>query len=169
MKPHRPSAFADAAPVDGRSHGRTPAVQLLIDERNDLIRTAAKFYPGCSDREIARRLRTALSIYRDGRRAHLLHRIPLRKEDAAVVVIEADEVVTFKGHVQLARAHRQGLPCGRAARLDEGWDELPAQFDVPVLVAAPAHCAALWLLFAHAMSRERTQERTSGVGLMGMT
>jgi hypothetical protein len=67
MKPHRPSAFADAAPVDGRSHGRTPAVQLLIDERNDLIRTAAKFYPGCSDREIARRLRTALSIYRDGR------------------------------------------------------------------------------------------------------
>lgn len=56
-----------ATPVDGRGHGRTPAVQLLIDERKALIRTAAKFYPGCSDREIARRLRSALSIYRGGR------------------------------------------------------------------------------------------------------
>jgi len=53
--------------LDGRAHGRTPAVQLLIDERNALIRDAARFYPGASDREIARRLRTALLRYRAGR------------------------------------------------------------------------------------------------------
>jgi hypothetical protein len=65
MKPLRD--LSGAVPVDGRSHGRTPAVLLLIDERVALIRTAAKFFPGASDREIARRLRTALSIYRAGR------------------------------------------------------------------------------------------------------
>ena len=31
--------------VPDRSHGRTPAVQLLIDERNALIREAGTFYP----------------------------------------------------------------------------------------------------------------------------
>jgi hypothetical protein len=67
MKPVRASDVASAAPFDGRGHGRTPAVQLLIDERNTLIREAAPFYPGCSDREIARRLRSALAIYRAGR------------------------------------------------------------------------------------------------------
>ena len=77
--------------------------------------------------------------------------------------------MTPEGHVKLARAHRHGLPCWRPPRLDECRDELPPQLDVSVLVDAPAHCAALWLLFAHAMSRERTQERTSGVGLMGVT
>jgi hypothetical protein len=51
----------------GRSHGRTPAVLLVISERNHLIRAAAKFYPGARDREIARRLHSALSTYRDGR------------------------------------------------------------------------------------------------------
>ena len=64
MKQHRPSAFVDAAPV---GHGRTPAVLLLIGERNDLIRSASKFFPGCRDREIARQLHAALSRYRDGR------------------------------------------------------------------------------------------------------
>jgi hypothetical protein len=52
---------------DGRSHGRTPAVQLLIDERNHLLRSAARFYPGASDREVARRLRDALALYLNGR------------------------------------------------------------------------------------------------------
>ena len=40
---------------------------MLIDERVTLIRAAATFYPGVSDREIARRLRTALLRYRAGR------------------------------------------------------------------------------------------------------
>ena len=40
---------------------------LLLDERDSTLREAARFFPGLSDREIARRLREALSIYRDGR------------------------------------------------------------------------------------------------------
>ena len=48
-------------------HGRTPAVQLLLDERAKLLIAAAQFYPGASDREVARRLRMALTVYRDGR------------------------------------------------------------------------------------------------------
>jgi hypothetical protein len=59
MKPLRHPLFS----IDGRGHGRTPAVQLLLDERNALIRSAARFYPGCTDREIARRLHQALSRY----------------------------------------------------------------------------------------------------------
>ena len=53
--------------VDGRSHGRTRQVPLVISERDALIRSAAEFYPGLSDREVARRLHTALSTYRAGR------------------------------------------------------------------------------------------------------
>jgi hypothetical protein len=56
-----------AVPVDGRSHGRTPAVLLVIEERDKLIRAAARFYPGASDREVARRLRSALPVYAAGR------------------------------------------------------------------------------------------------------
>ena len=67
MKPHRPSIFAGAVPLDGRGHSRTPAVQLLIDERVALIRAAARFYPGAKNREVARRLHAALSTYRGGR------------------------------------------------------------------------------------------------------
>lgn len=66
MKPHRPSAFADAVPVDGRGQ-RTPATLLLLDERDNLLREAAKFYPGLSQREAARLIRIALLRYRDGR------------------------------------------------------------------------------------------------------
>ena len=51
---------------DGRGH-RTPATLLVLDERDALLIEAAKFYPGASDREIARQLRTALSTYRNGR------------------------------------------------------------------------------------------------------
>jgi hypothetical protein len=40
---------------------------LLLDERGRFLVEAARFYPGCSDREIARRLHVALSRYRDGR------------------------------------------------------------------------------------------------------
>ena len=45
------------------SHAQT---QLLQDERDRYLIEAARFYPG-SDREMPRRLRAALSIYRDGR------------------------------------------------------------------------------------------------------
>jgi hypothetical protein len=67
MKPERPSTFADAASLDGRSHGRTPAVLLRISERDNFIRAAARFFPGGTDREVARKLHDALSTYRGGR------------------------------------------------------------------------------------------------------
>jgi hypothetical protein len=51
---------------DGRGH-RSPQTLLLIDERDGLLREAARFYPGASDREAARLIRAALSRYRDGR------------------------------------------------------------------------------------------------------
>ena len=64
--PLRASAFADVVAVDGRGH-RSPQTMLLIDKRNALLIEAARFFPGASDREAARRIRNALSIYRDGR------------------------------------------------------------------------------------------------------
>jgi hypothetical protein len=67
MKQVRTIELTHAAPIDGRSHGRTPAVQLRINERDALIRAAARFYPGASEREIARRLHFELSKYRNGR------------------------------------------------------------------------------------------------------
>jgi hypothetical protein len=67
MKPVGTIELTHAVPVDGPSHGRTRAVELLISERNALIRDAARFFPGCRDREIARRLRDRLSTYRNGR------------------------------------------------------------------------------------------------------
>ncbi|SIN97223.1 hypothetical protein SAMN05443247_01096 [Bradyrhizobium erythrophlei] len=65
MRPHRPSVFADALPI-GAGH-RTPQTMLLLDERDRYLREAARFFPGCTDREIARRLHIALSTYRGGR------------------------------------------------------------------------------------------------------
>ena len=65
MRPVRTIELTHAAAIDG--HGRTRAVELLISERNALIRAAAKFYPGCSGREIARQLHTALLRYHGGR------------------------------------------------------------------------------------------------------
>jgi hypothetical protein len=52
--------------VDGRGK-RTPQTMLLLDERDMYLVEAARFFPACSDREIARRLRIALQRYRDGR------------------------------------------------------------------------------------------------------
>jgi hypothetical protein len=46
---------------------RSPATALMLDERNALLAKAARFYPGMSQREIARRLRSRLVIYRNGR------------------------------------------------------------------------------------------------------
>ena len=52
--------------LDGRGR-RTPATLLVLDERDKLLIEAAKFFPGASDREVARRLRIALSSYCGGR------------------------------------------------------------------------------------------------------
>ena len=52
--------------VEGRGR-RTPSTLLMIDERDALLVEAARFYPGLSQREIARRLRSRLLIYRNGR------------------------------------------------------------------------------------------------------
>jgi hypothetical protein len=46
---------------------RTRQTELLISEREKLLVEAARFYPGLSDREIAKRLQDALLIYRNGR------------------------------------------------------------------------------------------------------
>ncbi len=43
---------------------RTPATMLRLDERDRYLREAARFFPGCGNREIARRLRSALLTYR---------------------------------------------------------------------------------------------------------
>jgi hypothetical protein len=67
MKSVHTIELTHAAPIDGRGHGRTRAVELLISERNALIRDAAKFYPGFKDREIARQLLIALTRYRNSR------------------------------------------------------------------------------------------------------
>jgi hypothetical protein len=67
MKPVRTIELTHAVPIDGRSHGRTPAVRLILDERAKLLVEARRFYPGSSDREIARQLHTVQSRYRDGR------------------------------------------------------------------------------------------------------
>jgi hypothetical protein len=61
MKPVRAIDLTHASPVDGRGHGRTRTVELLISERNALIRDAARFYPGCTDRETARQMLIALA------------------------------------------------------------------------------------------------------------
>ena len=52
--------------ADGRGH-RSPQTLQQISERDTLLREAARFYPGASDREVARRLRVALSRYQTGR------------------------------------------------------------------------------------------------------
>jgi hypothetical protein len=53
-------------PVDGRGR-RTLQTQLQIYERDKLLVEAAKYFPGASDCEIARRLHIALVRYRNGR------------------------------------------------------------------------------------------------------
>jgi hypothetical protein len=67
MKPHRPSAFAGAVPIDGRGR-RSNETLLRLDERNKmLIEIAHRFYGGLSHLEAAHRLRSRLLIYRSGR------------------------------------------------------------------------------------------------------
>jgi hypothetical protein len=65
MKPLHASAFADAAPIAGRGR-RSPQTLLLIDERDRYLREAARHFEGLSDREAARRIRTALMRFREG-------------------------------------------------------------------------------------------------------
>jgi hypothetical protein len=49
-------------------HGRLPETIAAINKRDGLIREAARrFYVGMSDREAARRLRSALTVYAAGR------------------------------------------------------------------------------------------------------
>lgn len=67
MKPLSPTTSSDAAPVETRGH-RSNETLLRIDERNQYLREAAhRFFPGCSNREAARRLHIALGRYRSCR------------------------------------------------------------------------------------------------------
>lgn len=61
MKPLRHPLVAD-----GRGQ-RTPATVLRLVMRDHLLREAAKFYSGVSDREAARLIRAHLLRYREGR------------------------------------------------------------------------------------------------------
>ena len=45
---------------------RSPSTLLMLDERDRYVIEAAAHFQGLSDREIARRLRTAMLRYRDG-------------------------------------------------------------------------------------------------------
>jgi hypothetical protein len=58
--------LADATAVDARGR-RTPSTMLQLDERDHFLREAARFFPFFSQREVARRLRTALLRYQTGR------------------------------------------------------------------------------------------------------
>jgi hypothetical protein len=62
MKPIRTSDLM--LPFERGPGRRTPQTLLLIDERDALLREAARFYPGVSDREVARQVRIALLRYR---------------------------------------------------------------------------------------------------------
>ena len=67
MKQVRTIELTHSVPVDGRGK-RTRQTELLISGRNRYLVAARRFYPDdMSDREVARRLRSALSIYRGGR------------------------------------------------------------------------------------------------------
>jgi hypothetical protein len=59
---------------------RSPAFLLREDERDRYLIEAARHFPGLSDREISRRLRTALVRYREGawRRTRIEALCPLR-------------------------------------------------------------------------------------------
>ncbi|QIG97527.1 hypothetical protein [Bradyrhizobium sp. 6(2017)] len=58
MKPNRHPL------ASGPGH-RTPQTRLLLDERDALlVEAAARFYPGLYDRDVARRLHSALLRYR---------------------------------------------------------------------------------------------------------
>jgi hypothetical protein len=66
MKLHRPSAFADAAPMDGRGH-RSNEFLLRQDERDKLlIEIARRFYSGLSHRQVAHLLRRRWLLYQQG-------------------------------------------------------------------------------------------------------
>ena len=52
--------------VGGRGR-RSPRLLLELDERDRYLIEAAKFFPGLSDRETARLLRSRLQIYQQGR------------------------------------------------------------------------------------------------------
>lgn len=59
--------FANAAPVDGRGR-RTPATLAALDQRDHLLREAARLYcAGMSGRAAAAVLHTKLSVYFGGR------------------------------------------------------------------------------------------------------
>ena len=65
MKPHRPSVFANGAPIDGRGR-RPPADVLARAIRDHMLRTAAdRFCVGMKDRPAATILRTKLIRYRE--------------------------------------------------------------------------------------------------------
>jgi len=68
VKPMRASdLMLHATPFERGPGHRTPQTMLLLDERDKLLVEASRFFPGLSQREAARRLRSALSIYAGGR------------------------------------------------------------------------------------------------------
>lgn len=63
----RQADLATAAPTGAPGH-RSPQTLAALAERAALLRKAAdRFFPGASQREAARRLREAMSRYREGR------------------------------------------------------------------------------------------------------
>ena len=110
----RPLRIMDpnAAPLDGRGR-RTPRALLMMDERDALLIEAARFFPGASDREIARQLRTALSRYRDGRwrREQVEVRCPAQHEGKLTALLWC--VLKVRDHVPSERLIRAVLASAR--------------------------------------------------------
>lgn len=106
MRPLRSSAFADAAPVDGRGQ-RKPADVLARASRDYLLRLAAERHcRGLSDRQAAEVIRAKLARYREG--AFRRH----RSEDQMPEKLRG----TLNGMFWELLMVRDAVPCNRTVR-----------------------------------------------------
>jgi hypothetical protein len=105
MRPHRASAFADAAPVDGRGR-RSNHTLLLIKARDALLAEGARFFPASSDRETARQLRVALLRYRNGR----------WRRDCTEATCPVQHAGTYRSLLWLILKLHDYVPCDKTVR-----------------------------------------------------
>jgi hypothetical protein len=113
VRPVHATDLAHAAPL-GRGK-RSNETRLRLDERAKLLREAARFFPGASDREVARRLHEALSRYGAGawRRERACEVCPLRHRDKLAemlwAIFKVYDHTPSEGTVRAALA-RKGNP-----------------------------------------------------------
>jgi hypothetical protein len=105
MKPVRTIELTHAELVDGRGR-RSIHTLLLIRARDVLLVEAAMFFPGASDREVARRLLAALKTYRAGR----------WRRDAALALCPPQHAGSYRALFWLILKLHDHVPCDRAVR-----------------------------------------------------